>query len=367
MSKAVIKPTRSKALRYLKSYALFWQKRVGFYANFGHGDLGDDACFIAARDLLDKDILPFSKRSLAFNPHILRGLLIGGGAALRWDSPYIPRRIFGREKWNFPVILFSAGINQDYNKEFSAESLDKIKRLCAICDRLTVKDKLSQDFIEKLGFDRVGILPDLGLALEEKEKKFDFDKKRFTVGAVLTPHSEFTPGDFKKMVDIFCRFNDYLVGSDKDVVYLRFEQKDSENTREAQLIQEITKRTKDKDRVRVLNDVVTPKEMLYFMRNFCDAMVCTRLHSAVFSVNAGLPFLSVSYNFMHKGFLEMLDAEDLDMDMFNEFSFQSLKDKFDYIIKNHTALKSRLTEKRDYLRNLIDKEISYIRKNFKIG
>lgn len=364
MSSPIIKPTRSKVIRYLKSYAPFWQKKIGFYANFGHGDIGDDACFIAAKGLLGNDILPLSKRCMAFNPHMLRGLLIGGGAALRWDSPYIPRRIFRKDKWGFPVILFSAGINQDYNKEFTVDASDKIKRLCGICDYLTVKDKLSQTFIKNLGFSKVSILPDLGLALEEKRKSFNFKKERFTVGIVLTPHSEFTPEDFKKLINALREFNDYLTDSNRDAVYLRFEGRDSEDTKESQLIHEITKQAKGRSNIHILEEDADPGEMLYFVRNYCDAMVCTRLHSAVFSVNAGLPFLSVSYNFMHDGFLGMLEAGDLCIPMFDRFSFPALKDKFEYLAENYDSIKSRLAEKKGYLGNMIEKEILYIKKNF---
>ena len=362
MSRTFIKPTRSKVIRYLKSYAPFWQKKkIGFYANFGHGDLGDDACFVAANDL------PLSKRCFAFNPRSLSAFLIGGCAVLRWESPYIPRRIFNKKKWDFPVILFSAGINQDYNKEFSAEARDKIKRLCAICDYITVKDRLTQDFIKSLGFSEVSILPALELVLKEKDRNFNFKKRRFTVGIVLTPHSEFDEADFKKLRDIFCKFSDHVTAGDRDIVFLRFERDYSESKKESYLINEIMSRVKKKDRVRVLEEDLEPKEMLYFMKRYCDAMICTRLHSAVFSVKASIPFLCISYNLMHKGFFEMVESPDLEISISDEFSFENLKDKFEYVIKNYDSIRSRLAEKKDYLKGLIHKEISYIKEKFKLN
>lgn len=364
MKDSVIKPEKSKLVRYLKSYLPFWRKKkIGFYGNFGHGDLGDDASFIVARDFLGKDVLPISKRCYAFNPHILKAFLIGGGGILRWESPYIPRRILTKKKWSFPVILFSAGINCDYNKEFTKETEDNIKRLCEACGYITVRDKISQRFLNDLGFGNVSILPDLELALREKPKRFNFNKERFTVGIVLTPHSEFTPPTLEKIIDIFIQFSNYLTDNDNNVIYFPFEKQSSENKKEIEIIQKIIKRLRNKDKVRVLEGDTEPQEMLFAIRNYCDVMVCMRLHSAILSTNAGIPFFCISYNLMHKGYLEMLDAQDLDISIFDKFSIEAVRDKFEYVLENYSSIKSKLIEKRDYLRKVINEEVSHIKKN----
>lgn len=350
----------SKLFPYIRSYLFFGAKRTGFYANFGHGDLGDDASFLAAKKLLDSDILPLSKKCYAFNPRILKALLIGSGAALRWESPYIPKKVLAKDKWNFPIVLFSAGINCDYDKKFSEETKARIKKLCGICDYLSVRDRISQKFLNELGFNDVGILPDLELALEEKPYKPGFDKKCFTVGITLTPHSEFSKEDFDKIVDVFSRFTDYLTADNKDVIYLRFEGRSSEDTKEDYLIKEIMKRVKDKGRVRDMKESLDPGEMLSVIRDYCDVMVCMRLHSAVFSTNAGVPFLCVTYNLMHDGFLDMLDAKDIGLAM-PGFSLESLKAKFEYVLNNYEPIKAKIMTKRDYLKNLISREISKIK------
>ena len=362
MNDKIIKPERSKLVRYLKSYLPFWQKKkIGFYGNFGHGDLGDDASFIVGRDLLRENIMPISKRCYAFNPHILKGLLIGGGGVLRWESPYLPRRVLKKDKWGFPVILFSAGVNCDYSKEFTKETKDKINKLCDICDYITVRDRISQEFLNNLGIDHVSILPHLELALKEKPREFDFPKEGFTVGIVLTPHTEFGSYTFKKITDVFLQFTDYLTNSGNNVIYIPFEGSIHGSTKEGELIQEIMKRSKNKDRIKALAEGVQPPEVLFAIRNYCDIMVCMRLHGAVFSVNAGVPFICVSYNLMHKAFLEMLGASDLELSILEEFSFELLRNKFEYILKNYNSLAAKLVEKRDYLRDLIYREASHIR------
>ena len=368
MSDRVIRPTKSKFLRYLKSYLPFWKKkRIGFYGYFGHGDLGDDASFSVGRDLLGEDVIPMSKRCYAFNPHILKGLLIGGGAVLKGEYPFIPRRLLMRDEWSFPVILLSAGVGCDYNKEFTEQAKDKIRKLCHICDYITVRDKLSQEFLNNLGFNRVSILPHLELALEDKFKKFTFNKEGFTVGIALTPHPEFGSHIFEKMIYVFSQLTDYLTDNGNNVIYLPFEKSISENTKETVVIQEIIKRLrkkgqgKGKGKVRVLEGDIEPQEMLFAIRNYCDAMVCMRLHSAVFATNAGIPFFCVSYNLMHKGFLEMLELLDLELSIYSDFSFEALRDKFEYILKDYSLLAARLVEKKNDLRSIIYKEISNIR------
>ncbi|RKX93224.1 MAG: hypothetical protein DRP84_08775 [Spirochaetes bacterium] len=360
----VIRSIKSKFSRYFNTYAPFWRnKEVGLYGNFGHGDVGDDASFIAAQDLLDINLMPLSKRCYAFNPSRLKALLIGGGGILRWESPYIPRRILTKKKWNFPVILFSAGLNCDYNKKFTQETEDKIKKLCSVCDYITARDKLSQEFFNSLGFDKVSIMPDLELVLKEKPIDADFRKKGLNVGIVLTPHSEFNSADFKNIVEVFSEFTNYLLDRGNNVIYIPFEQSVSENTKENEMIQEIVKSAKYKDKVKVLEGNYGPKEILLVIKKNCDVMACMRLHSAIFSTNAGIPFFCISYNLTHKGFLEMLDVQDLDIPFFKEFSFEAVKSKFEYILANYDLIKSKLIEKRDYLRGLIYKEAGQI-KNF---
>jgi polysaccharide pyruvyl transferase WcaK-like protein len=350
----------TKILPYLRSYLFFGAKRIGFYANLGHGDLGDEASFLAVKKLLNNDILPISKKCYAFNPGILKAFLIGSGAVLRWESPYIPKRLLTRKKWNFLVVLFSAGMNCDYNKEFSEEIKSRIKKLCGICDYLSVRDAVSQRFLNGLGFDDVNILPDPELALEEKPYKPAFNKKGFTVGIALSPHSEFSKEDFDKIVNVFSQFTDYLTASNKDVIYLRFETKSSEDTKEDYLIKEIMKKVKDKNMVKDFKEDIGPEEMLSVIKNYCDIMVCMRLHAAVFSANAGVPFLCVTYNFMHDGFLDMLDSKDLGLAM-TDLSVESLKAKYEYVLNNYKPLKARIIARRDHLKNMIYNEVEKIK------
>ena len=70
--------------------------------------------------------------------------------------------------------------------EFSSEARDKIKRLCSVCNYISVRDKISQEFINNLGFRNTTVMPDLELVLEESSKDFGFQKEGPTVGIVLT-------------------------------------------------------------------------------------------------------------------------------------------------------------------------------------
>jgi len=259
------------------------------------------------------------------------------------------------------VIIFSAGVGCDYNEVFTNQAKDKIKRLCSLADCVTVRDKISQEFLGDLGYHDAAILPHLELALEERPQQLNFKKKGFTVGIVLTPHPEFDNQVFGKMIEVFSRFTDYLTDNHNHVIYLPFEKADSENTRESVMINEIMKRLNNKDRVEVLGGDLQPQEMLYLIKNHCDIMVCMRLHSAVFSTNAGIPFFCISYNLMHQGFLGLLGAQDLGISIFEHFSLQALIDKFEYVQEYYNQIKSKLTGKRDNLRNIIYSQTAHIK------
>jgi hypothetical protein len=63
---------------------------------------------------------------------------------------------------------------------------------------------------------------------------------------------------------------------------------------------------------------------------------------------------------MHDGFLEMMDAGDAGLGM-ADLSIESLKVKFGYVLNNYDGVKAKIISKRNYLRSLIDKEVSKIK------
>jgi polysaccharide pyruvyl transferase WcaK-like protein len=362
MHSAQIKSEKSKFLRYLKTYLPFWQrKKIGFYGYFGHGDIGDDTVFIVTQDLLGQDLMPLSKRCYAFNPARLKGFLIGGGAVLKRDCPYIPRRILQKDKWNFPIILFSAGVGCDYQQEFTSEARDKIQTLCSLCGYLTVRDKISQRFINSLGFQDVEILPHLELMLTDKCAPVDWHKEGRCVGVVLTSHPEFSTQTFQKIIEVFSQLNNYLTDKGYTIIYMPFENNFTENATEQTIIKEIIRRSQRPEKVRILANNLQPSEILFIMRNYIDIMVCMRLHSAVLSVNAGIPFVCLSYNLMHKGFLEMLDSPELEVSIFDDFSSSTLLNSFEYVFSNQTIIREKLIQKRELLKNMIIQQVSHIK------
>lgn len=362
----IIRPIEIKILRYVKSYFASWgRKKIGFYGNFGHGDLGDDAAFMAAQQLLVEDIVPVSKRCYAFNPHMLKTLLIGGGGILRWEAPYLPRRIYTKKSWPFPLLLFSAGMNCDYNRSYTEEAKNKIVGLCKMCNYVSVRDNLSQRLLKQWGCGEGVLLPDLELALADKSKEGLFYKNRKTVGIVVSPHSEFTESTFVKLVNEFTKTTNYLIHKGFDVLYIPFEKRCSKNTKEGVIIKEIIKNVKGKSKVTVLGENDDPREVLFVIKKYCDVMLCTRLHSAVFAVNAGVPFVCVSYNIMHRGFLEMCGMDKYEVSIFEDFSFHKLEEIFELVLKNYALLRRKIVEKREYFKRLIYKEVDCVKKIMK--
>ncbi|MCP4653631.1 MAG: polysaccharide pyruvyl transferase family protein [Candidatus Omnitrophica bacterium] len=356
-----ITPIDSKWKRYLFSYASIGRKDIGFYSNFGHGDSGDDAFLYQAQDLLDTKILPMSKRCYTFNPHRLKAFLLGGASLFHWQAPYIPRRLLKKKKWPFPVILYSAGINCDYGASFSQESLDKIHSLCSLADYITVRDLLTKEFIANLGFPNAEILPDLELMVRPKKTTPIKTKDHKTVGITLTPHSAFNEETFKKIEDLFVDFTNWLTDNKYTVLFIPFDSLDSESTREKKLLDSILKRIKSPINASSANADLSPEEILNLIQTRCDFMVSMRLHSAVFAVNANVPFFCLSYNMMHKGFLQEISLNELELPLSHVSSTQKLQDKFQFIVKNSLQIKRQMTSQKIRLCNEITKQNEIIK------
>ena len=58
----------------------------------------------------------------------------------------------------------------------------------------------------------------------------------------------------------------------------------------------------------------------------------------------------------------MLESLDLEVSIFESFTFKHLENKLEYVIENYSVLKERLVAKRDYLRSMINKEVYHVRK-----
>ncbi|MCA9404954.1 MAG: polysaccharide pyruvyl transferase family protein [Candidatus Omnitrophica bacterium] len=348
-----LKLSDSKFIRYFKSFVLLQGKHTGFYGNFGHGDLGDDASFYVGRKLLGAKVLPFSKRCYTFNPRVLKALLVGGGGIFRWECPYLPGKLLTKEQWDFPVIIYSAGINCDEGKEYSSESRDKISRLCRMAKFIGARDLVTQRFLQDMGFLNVSLIPDLELLLEPKTRAFHYQKEKFTVGIVISPHSEFTKDQVARLVKSFASIINLVHRNGKKVLILPFDDPLGDSKREANIIAQILKSVKNKNDVTVLRDIVQPEEMLFAIKKFCDVMICMRLHSAIFAANAGIPFLCVSFNKMHTAFMELMGLQDYEIRFSANDLLGQVVHGLDKVLADYNALQLHIKTKAKELREII--------------
>ncbi|MFC1809088.1 polysaccharide pyruvyl transferase family protein [Candidatus Omnitrophota bacterium] len=351
-----------KARYYAKSFIPFWDRRIGFYENFGHGDLGDDTAFEVAEQKINQPLLPLSKRCNAFVPYRLKGLLIGGRAVFRWESPYVPRRLFSRKRWPFPVVLLAAGVNRDFNVEISRETKNMLCSLVDRCDYLSVRDLMSQRFLSDLGIYNTAIVPDLELALKPVSWELPFSKEGPTVGITVSPHSAFKEKIIERLITSIVTFIDYVNQGDQNVVFFPFDQIGADSTREKDMIANICKRVKNPQRVKVLQQHVSPGEMLFAIKELCDRMICTRLHSVAMATNAHIPFVVISFNDMHKAFLEMVELKECEISLFDELSAEKLILKDEYVVSCYNKIQDQLKKRHYKLSQMIEKEFLTIKK-----
>ena len=353
-----------KGWRYIKSY-LTISKKIGFYGAFGYGNIGDDASYFALKDFMKMDIRPLSKKLYAFNPLVLKAMLVGGGGIFHWNAPYFPRRILMKDKWDFPIIILSAGINCDYLCKYTSEAIKKIRRLCNISTLITVRDSLTRDFLLNLGVKKkIRILPDLALILREKKVNLPFKKDSFTVGISLAAHTEFTKRKNKELVFLITKIVNYLISKGHQILFLPFQICEYDKIDERKIFWQLIQNVEDKEKLYILDRYYSPPEMLYIIKNYCDFILGMRLHSNIFAANSDTPFISLSYNIKHKAFLKMMDLSMLDIPITSPSLLKEFRAKFEEIIKNYDSIKSKITVQKEFLQEVIKKEIQYIFNNF---
>jgi polysaccharide pyruvyl transferase WcaK-like protein len=216
-------------------------------------------------------------------------------------------------------------------------------------------------FLDDLGCSNVRVLPDIDLMLNEEPCDSTIDNSKPCVGIVLTPHSMFSDETFRKIETEFLKFVNYVTREGKQVIFFTFDNPDAGDAKELELIHAIKSRATTPDMIFTFDKAQSPHQILYGMKKYCGTMVCMRMHSAVFAANAGIPFICVSYNLMHKGLVEMLNMHEYEIELDEFFSFERIKDRYLKLVNNYDELKSNLVLRRNELIQNIHNEVKIIK------
>jgi polysaccharide pyruvyl transferase WcaK-like protein len=294
----------------------FAEPRAAFYGWVSTHNLGDDAALWALKRFFVEDLAVITPQTYRSIPHNLKVLVAGASGGINpTPAAHILKYLERIPNRQFPCALVSSGVNRDYGDDNTDRREEVLKRFLKQFEFLSVRDKLSQRFVERLGFRDVIIIPDLVLTLPRsahREQESPAGKNQ--VGLVLASNN----AAFQKERDAIVRFLvetcDHVIAGGREVLCIPFQVDLSSHPRkqhsEIVLAREIRERLAFPEKFVVMDRMLGPLETLALIERELHYMISMRLHGNVFAARAGVPFISLSYNEKHSGFLEMMGMPD---------------------------------------------------------
>jgi len=293
-------------------------------------------------------------------------LLLSGGGGLLQDTT--PTRIIGGPLPYYLLIVFLAKLCGTKVMFFS-QGIGPVKttygkRLMRIfgnmADFITVRDAHSKDSLKKLGVSRPEsvVTSDIVFAYQGREDSVAYDSLELSgdehlVGVSVRPWLGQTAYQ-REMARVLDRLVD-----DKGVtpVFIPME-----GEHDAEVSRAVIDRMSFGDRALVLGAEFSPNQYLQFIGE-CDMVIGMRLHSLIFAVLAGVPFVGVSYDKKVESLAKRVEMWDYGCTL-EQFSCDEIYESVAEVYDEREQLRSLVERKRVKLRRKALENIELMKDRF---
>jgi polysaccharide pyruvyl transferase WcaK-like protein len=301
------------SLRRCRDFALPRQAVFGWFSTH---NLGDNAALWALKGFFVQDLAVITPQTYRSIPHNLKLLICGASGYINPTPAAHTLKFLLRIPYRrFPCVMVSAGLNRDYGDDDFCLDTGILREFLSQFEFLSVRDRLSQRFLQTLGFRDVVIIPDLVLTLPRSAKTGSGGAlKKEKVGLVLASNNIAFQKNRETVLPFLVQMCDHVIGCGREILCIPFQDDRSSPARkqhsEIALALEIKQRLAYPEKFIALECMLGPVETLRLMESELRYMISMRLHGNVFAARAGIPFISLSYNEKHAGFLEMMGMDD---------------------------------------------------------
>lgn len=358
----------------LASYVKFARPRPAIMGWFSHHNLGDDAAEVCFNHYFDDQLAVITPQTYRRIPSNLKLLICGGGGWLNRDAPahflkYI-KRINNRK---FPCLFLSGGINRDYADHDYEKNYPLFKEFMSYFDYVATRDELSRQLLQRIGVADVKFMPEIVLGLPDDGKEINIDKKRGlkTVGLVLATHNKTVKDNYGQIYPFLLSSCEEIIRKGYRIICIPF-QIDKRSSAHKAVDETIpaSKLKKDlaenKDFI-VLDKLMSVPQTLSFIKEEVSVVLSMRLHGNVMAAVAGTPFISLSYNDKHIGFLEMMKMLPYDVALKKgNFDSTGVISLLDLIEREYTQLTGHIKARVSELQDQTKEQIQIIRQRYNL-
>lgn len=265
---------------------------------------------------------------------------------------------------NTPVVIYAQSIGPFDNKlvrELAASVLQNV-------DYITVRDNISKENLESMGVTspKIEVTADAAFLFEPeytsniKDINNDINNSGFSVGITVRnwryPNSKNPNKKRKNYRQQLSKFVDYINSEYADHIY--FFNHTEQDSAEAERIIDMSSCESD---ITNLRSDIPPRNLKHLIGKM-DLFVGTRMHSTIFSMEMGVPTISIAY--LPKS-IDLMQRVNLDKYVIpiEKTNKNDLQIMLDNIIRNEQEYLQTMTKKIQRLRKLARKNVEIVNKH----
>lgn len=281
------------------------KQSIGYIGWLGHKNLGDEAMYIAFKELFKGcNILPykFSKKieklENILKRNIYQSVCLGGGTLINTEDCWLELKEaqarYGK------TFIFGSGVRNPifWKNKFNQCYLDRWKDVIQKCDFVGVRGPLSEDILLTNGVKNAKIIGDPALFFTKNEYSPKHKKKKIGINIGVSNQQVWGKED-----DVLCfavKFVKNLLDENWDVTFLSVCPKDEIYIDEA--IKMIGKP------IPVLKNYLNIQKSLKFLES-CDVFVGEKLHSVILAMCMHTPSVMLEYRPKCVDFMKSMEME----------------------------------------------------------
>jgi|GEM_PF-1349891 len=281
--------------------------RVGYIGGQGDANLGDEAMFMAAKQLLpEKDILPigFPRQERRLEKGGLSGrryfesIVLGGGTLI---NDYVwKERVQTAIQQGVPVWSLGTGVGSCGFGHAEAIDLAKWKPMLADFAGIGVRGPLSQATLCAAGIENVEVIGDLALSLSRDRGEAPSPSPCFALNTMLPPSHNQDTGDYSALAELESVVSE-LCQRGWHPVPIAMHRAD---------VEPLTRLLQKTGVENIAIEVIPDAETFFRRVAPCHFTLAVRLHTAVLSCCVGVPPLLLGYRAKCLDFMQSMELEE---------------------------------------------------------
>ncbi len=249
---------------------------------------------------------------------------------------------------NKNTVIYSQSVGPfTYTKPIAKNLLNNV-------DLITLRGKVSYDYLQEIGIDKppIYLTADLAFLMDPASKDrtdeilYDIEKIKGNsfIGISVSNWISKYYGSYEKFVDLMANIVDYMIEKlDITVIFIPHVTGPKEEFDDRIIGEDVYNIIKHKDKVILIRNDYTPQEMKGIISR-CSLFIGARMHACIGALSTGVPTINISYHHKSNDIMTMFGLEK-NVLRAQDVNIENLKKTIDETWSRKEEIKSRLASK----------------------